>query len=154
MGKKSQKFKRYTKKCMQCLTIIIDYRKILQVNKYVPGAHLPPHLSPFVLESSGDYIPPERIEMLRELGKDVPAQKENVPVSKSAKAKPKKAAIEKKDKVLIKEGKVFNQNDQQLIGAATYFFSIDYGYYLFSHTKKLRDIIIPIGIIISRSFFL
>lgn len=37
----------------------------------MPGATLPPHFSPFTKESSGDYIPVERLEELRNLGADV-----------------------------------------------------------------------------------
>uniref|UniRef100_A0AC34F1R6 Uncharacterized protein n=1 Tax=Panagrolaimus sp. ES5 TaxID=591445 RepID=A0AC34F1R6_9BILA len=59
------------------------------------------------------------------IGKDVPVQKENDPVSK-AKTKAKKP---EKEKVLIKEGKVFNANGQHLLHAA-------------GHTKKLREMTI------------
>ncbi len=34
---------------------------------YFPGVDLPPHLSPFVKEEEGDYIPPERQAMLEEM---------------------------------------------------------------------------------------
>jgi pescadillo protein len=105
-----------------------NYRKLLPVNKYVPGAQLPPHLSPFVLESAGDYIPPERLDMLKELGKDIPAQKENVATPKAKTKIAKKP--EKKDKVLIKEGKVFNENQQQLLNVA-------------GHSKKMKEMMIP-----------
>ena len=30
------------------------------VEDYFPGVTLPPHLSPFVEEGPGDYVPPER----------------------------------------------------------------------------------------------
>ena len=30
------------------------------LNNYLPGSVLPPHLSPFVEEKEGDYVPPER----------------------------------------------------------------------------------------------
>ena len=33
---------------------------LLPLTGYLPGDMLPPHLSPFVTEEDGDYIPPER----------------------------------------------------------------------------------------------
>jgi pescadillo protein len=42
----------------------VNYQKLLPIDDYVPGATLPPHLSPFVEEQEGDYIPPERQAML------------------------------------------------------------------------------------------
>lgn len=44
----------------------VNYRKILPVEDYFPGVELPPHLSPFVKEEEGDYVPPERQAMLEE----------------------------------------------------------------------------------------
>ena len=42
----------------------VNSKQLVAVNDYVPGAMLPPHLSPFVEEQEGDYIPPERKQML------------------------------------------------------------------------------------------
>jgi pescadillo protein len=42
----------------------VNNRKLQPVEDYFPGVDLPPHLSPFVKEEEGDYIPPERQAML------------------------------------------------------------------------------------------
>jgi len=42
----------------------VNSKQLVPVNDYVPGGMLPPHLSPFVEEQEGDYIPPERKQML------------------------------------------------------------------------------------------
>ena len=45
----------------------VNHRRLLPVEDYFPGVDLPPHLSPFVKEEEGDYIPPERQAMLEEM---------------------------------------------------------------------------------------
>jgi len=42
----------------------INFRKLLPVEDYFIGAALPPHISPFVTERFGDYIPPEKQMLL------------------------------------------------------------------------------------------
>jgi len=57
----------------------INSKQVLPMDEYVPGAVLPPHLSPFVEEKADDYIPPERKDMLEKekelLLKDVDEEK-------------------------------------------------------------------------------
>lgn len=43
----------------------VNYHKLLPEQDYFMGEVLPPHLSPFVEEKEGDYVPPERLAMLR-----------------------------------------------------------------------------------------
>ena len=50
----------------QWLFDCVNRCKLLPVEDYFPGVELPPHLSPFVQEEEGDYVPPERQAMLEE----------------------------------------------------------------------------------------
>lgn len=42
----------------------VNARLLLPVAEYFPGVQLPPHLSPFVTEREGDYVPPEKLKLL------------------------------------------------------------------------------------------
>ncbi|XP_039188527.1 pescadillo homolog [Crotalus tigris] len=42
----------------------VNAKMCLPVADYFPGVMLPPHLSPFVSEKEGDYIPPEKLKLL------------------------------------------------------------------------------------------
>ncbi|NXD03361.1 PESC protein, partial [Certhia familiaris] len=42
----------------------VNTKLCLPVADYFPGVLLPPHLSPFVTEKEGDYIPPEKLKLL------------------------------------------------------------------------------------------
>ena len=44
----------------------INARRLLPMPDYFPGAILPPHLSSFVEEKEGDYVPPEKRALLGE----------------------------------------------------------------------------------------
>lgn len=48
----------------------VNFRKLVPVDSYSPGAVLPPHLSPFVREKEGDYIPPDKIAMMETIGQE------------------------------------------------------------------------------------
>ncbi|EEC11964.1 hypothetical protein IscW_ISCW009218 [Ixodes scapularis] len=43
----------------------INFRRLLPVEDYFLGEELPPHLSPFVEEKEGDYVPPDKLDMLQ-----------------------------------------------------------------------------------------
>ncbi|RLV63944.1 hypothetical protein DV515_00017756, partial [Chloebia gouldiae] len=42
----------------------VNAKLCLPVADYFPGVLLPPHLSPFVVEKEGDYVPPEKLKLL------------------------------------------------------------------------------------------
>lgn len=48
----------------QWLFDCVNARRLLPVEDYFVGAVLPPHISPFVTERPGDYIPPEKQMLL------------------------------------------------------------------------------------------
>lgn len=52
----------------------VNMRALLPTNEYLIGATLPPHLSPFVNEKRGDYVPPDKTKMLN-LRKQFEAEK-------------------------------------------------------------------------------
>jgi pescadillo len=43
----------------------INANMLLPCEDYLPGAILPPHLSPFVDETEGEYVPPEKQRLLK-----------------------------------------------------------------------------------------
>ena len=80
---------------------------LLPVDDYLPGALLPPHLSPFVEANEGDYIPPEKqrlIKMKLGLPDDKQAYNKNVEESNGN----KKTDEAKKDDKKLKEKKNYN----------------------------------------------
>jgi len=87
----------------------INARQVLPVNDYVPGAMLPPHLSPFVEEEEGDYIPPERKQMLEkekeslkmDATKDEEEVEENKVVGKKRKANEEKDLDDEEKKLAL-----------------------------------------------------
>lgn len=40
----------------------VNAKRLLPPEKYFPGVQLPPHLSPFVEEAPGEYVPPEKLQ--------------------------------------------------------------------------------------------
>ncbi|XP_055511821.1 pescadillo [Leucoraja erinacea] len=42
----------------------VNCKRLLPVEDYFQGVTLPPHLSPFVEEKDGDYVPPEKLKLL------------------------------------------------------------------------------------------
>jgi len=41
----------------------VNAKRLLPPEKYFPGVQLPPHLSPFVEEVPGEYVPPEKMQL-------------------------------------------------------------------------------------------
>uniref|UniRef100_A0A8C9VJC9 Pescadillo homolog n=1 Tax=Scleropages formosus TaxID=113540 RepID=A0A8C9VJC9_SCLFO len=42
----------------------VNGKMLLPVEDYFPGVTLPPHLSPFMEEKDGDYVPPEKLKLM------------------------------------------------------------------------------------------
>lgn len=42
----------------------VNAKMLLAVEDYFLGVTLPPHLSPFVEEKEGDYVPPEKLKIM------------------------------------------------------------------------------------------
>lgn len=44
----------------------VNLQKRIPVSDYAPSGSLPPHLSPFTEEGPGDYVPPERLQAIKD----------------------------------------------------------------------------------------
>uniref|UniRef100_A0A0N4ZD00 Pescadillo homolog n=1 Tax=Parastrongyloides trichosuri TaxID=131310 RepID=A0A0N4ZD00_PARTI len=112
-----------------------NIKEQLPLDKYMPGVTLPPHLSPFVEEKIGDYIPVERIEQLKKDGKDVSKfiaaeavekVKANPPKTKEEKAKKK----EKKPGMHVEAGKIYTESAETKVAEV-------------QSVKKMQEMMIP-----------
>ncbi|XP_028396440.1 pescadillo homolog [Dendronephthya gigantea] len=87
----------------------VNYRRLLPVEDYFPGVDLPPHLSPFVKEEEGDYIPPERQAMLEEMDEETrendkeEAEQEEKPTMTKEEKNLAKMVMPKKNKRLLEK---------------------------------------------------
>ena len=78
----------------------INENMILPVDEYLPGAILPPHLSPFVEAGEGDYVPPEKQRLIKiKLGLpvDEEAKATNGNGKEAEKSNGKEKKVEKSD---------------------------------------------------------
>ncbi|CAK6966602.1 pescadillo [Scomber scombrus] len=60
----------------QWLYDCVNAKLVLPVEDYFLGVTLPPHLSPFVEEKDGDYVPPEKLKIMALQRGENPAQEE------------------------------------------------------------------------------
>lgn len=99
----------------------VNARMLLPVQQYFIGATLPPHLSPFVIESEGDYIPPEKLALkdLQSIDKNRDSDESE---SESIEDRPKETKnvrkVEKKAKqesMSVRAGLIVKENKEKLL---------------------------------------
>ncbi|XP_061458451.1 pescadillo homolog isoform X2 [Rhineura floridana] len=95
----------------------VNARLCLPVADYFPGVLLPPHLSPFVSEKEGDYIPPEKLKLLalqrgdepgEESGSEVEEEEEGEDETEGSEEEGEQEDSEKED-----EGRLKKMEDQR-----------------------------------------
>ncbi|KAI6183837.1 Pescadillo-like protein [Aphelenchoides bicaudatus] len=107
-------------------------RRLLPIDFYKPGSKLPAHLSPFVEERYGEYIPMERVEQLKADGKDIShLLAEPIEQPKKQQKKPEVVRAENKSTgVKVKEGQAHKVNQQHTRNEE-------------AHQLKLKEMLIP-----------
>lgn len=91
-GQRTHEHTTYVSRCYiqpQWVFDSVNARCLQPVEKYFPGVALPPHLSPFVEEKEGEYVPPEKRRLL---GEDV-----DVMDPQDIKSEPEDESMEEED---------------------------------------------------------
>jgi len=104
----------------------VNARVLLPVQKYFIGAKLPSHLSPFVVESEGEYIPPERLALknlqaldsLQDNNQESEEESESEAIESQPKPqKPSKKVIESKsdgNAMAVRPGLIVKENKAKI----------------------------------------
>ncbi|XP_077377170.1 pescadillo [Festucalex cinctus] len=77
----------------------VNAKMVLPVEDYFIGNTLPPHLSPFVEEKEGDYVPPEKLKIMALQRGEKPAQQNDEEEEESAEEDDDDEAEEEEEKV-------------------------------------------------------
>ncbi|CAD6197399.1 unnamed protein product [Caenorhabditis auriculariae] len=111
----------------------LNARRKLPTEKYLPGVKLPPHFSPFTSEKPGDYVPVERLDELRSMGKDVTELENAIPKTEDELPKRKKQPKEdQKQGVHVSLGKMHKKSKEK------FHETVEQG-----NELKLREMMIP-----------
>ncbi|CAH2294928.1 pescadillo homolog [Pelobates cultripes] len=93
----------------------VNARLLLPVADYFPGVLLPPHLSPFVQEKEGDYVPPEKHRLLAlQRGERIEEEEEEEEEDKKLREMEDRKSAEKKLNVKVTAGKVREVNQARV----------------------------------------
>nr|XP_057926345.1 pescadillo [Doryrhamphus excisus] len=92
----------------------VNARVLLPVEDYFIGVTLPPHLSPFVEETDGDYVPPEKLKMMALQRGEKPAEENDESEEEDEEEEEEEAAAEEEDDGEDEEDEVEEKNLKKL----------------------------------------
>ena len=97
----------------------VNARILLPVQKYFMGTTLPPHLSPFIEESEGEYVPPEKVELKNLQAMDTneheSEESEEEVIQKKKPVEKNKKNIEIKEKTMaVRPGSVLIEDKERI----------------------------------------